>query len=87
MVEATLSLLYQGDWPARVWARVPERCTVHVIRRTLSFLPASVPQLRIGFASDLHIGPTTPPRLLEVPIRTFARPEVAILTLESSTPH
>lgn len=65
MVEAVLGLLYQRDWPARLWAQVPDRCTVHVIQRTLRMLPPGTPDLRLGFASDLHIGPTTPSRLLD----------------------
>ena len=39
---------------------------MHVIRRTLCILPAGVPDFLLGFASDLHIGPTTPPRDLDV---------------------
>ncbi|CAN5924691.1 hypothetical protein BH11MYX4_BH11MYX4_31480 [soil metagenome] len=81
MVEAALGLLYQRDWPARAWALVPDRCTVHVIRRTLRVLPPGTPDLRIGFASDLHIGPTTPLRLLEAAADHLAAENVELLLL------
>lgn len=81
LVEATLAVLYQADWPARVWGRLPDRCTVHVIRRTLRVLPPGTPDLRIGFASDLHIGPTTPARLLEEAANHLAAENLDVLLL------
>jgi hypothetical protein len=81
LVEAALSLVYQADWPARVWARVPDRCTVRVVRRTLRILPAGVPKLRLGLASDLHIGPTTPPQLLAAAADHLAGEQLDLLLL------
>ena len=80
-VETVLGLLYQRDWPARLWAQVPDRCSVHVIRRTLRVLPPGTPDLRVGFASDLHIGPTTPPRLLDNAADQLAAEGVDLLLL------
>ncbi len=81
IVEAVLRALYRGDWPARLWAIVPDRCSVHVIRRTLRVLPAGTPDLRVGFASDLHIGPTTPGRLLDCAADQLAAEDVDVLLL------
>ncbi len=81
VVEAVLSVLYRRDWPARLWAQVPDRCSVHVIRRTLRLLPPGTPDLRLGFASDLHIGPTTPPRLLDAAADELASEHVDVLLL------
>lgn len=81
LVEAVLGVLYQRDWPARLWAQVPDRCTVHVIRRTLRVLPLGTPPLRLGFASDLHIGPTTPARLLDGAADLLAAADLDLLLL------
>ena len=70
--EAALRLLYAGDWPARAWARWPGATRVRVVRHALR-LPLRAP-LRVAFASDLHLGPTTPDALLD---RAFARLEEA----------
>jgi len=81
LVEAALSVLYPRDWPARLWAQVPDRCRVHVIRRTLHILPAGIPDLCVGFASDLHIGPTTPSRLLDAAADLLAAEALDLLLL------
>lgn len=64
VAETVLRAAYAFDWPARVWGRVPGACTVAVERRTFAVLPPGMPTLRLGFASDLHLGPTTPEPLL-----------------------
>lgn len=81
VVEAVLGAVYTRDWPARFWARVPGRCTVHVIRKTLRLLESGIPDLRVGFASDLHIGPTTPRRLLDAAADALASDPVDVLLL------
>jgi uncharacterized protein len=81
ILEAVLGVLYQRDWPARLWAHVPDRCTVHVIRRTLRVLRAGTPELRVGFASDLHIGPTTPIELLDGAADQLAAEALDVLLL------
>ncbi len=63
LIESTLGLLYANDWPARAWARVPGATSVQRLEHAL---PAAVRKpLRLGFASDLHLGPTTPLQTLE----------------------
>jgi hypothetical protein len=71
-VEHILQVLYAGDWPARLWAQVPGATTVQVRRAQLPLLPPGTPPLRLGFASDLHLGPTTPPALLRAAAEALA---------------
>ena len=81
IVEAILAMAYRGDWPARLWERYPGSCDVHVVRRSFRLLAPGCPDLRIGFASDLHIGPTTPPRLLEEAADKLAAEDLDVLLL------
>lgn len=85
--EAVGRVVWRDGWAARLWGRLPGRTAVDVIRHELPLLPARLPggaprrPLRIAFASDLHIGPLTPPALLD---NAFARlrdlaPDVLIL--------
>lgn len=80
-----MRLSYRGDWPARLWRLVPGAARPRLVQHSLPLLPPTPTgerrELRIGFASDLHIGPTTPDQLLE---RAFsllaeARPDVLLL--------
>lgn len=66
-LEKMLSFLWAGGWPARAWALFPGATDVHLIEKTIALHgrdPAR-PPLRIAFASDLHLGPTTPVALLD----------------------
>jgi len=83
--EAVARFVYRQGWAAQIWQRLPGRTEVDVIRHELALLPkragAERPPLRIAFASDLHIGPLTAPRLLD---NAFARlaalaPDVLVL--------
>ena len=80
-IESALRVLYAGHWPARVWGlfeRASEVRLIHHVRR----LPAGDGgQCRVVLVSDLHVGPTTPDKLLQ---RAFdairsARPDVLLL--------
>jgi hypothetical protein len=80
-IERVLRIAYRGDWPARVWGQLPGRTRVRVEHHTLAVRAPGRTPLRLAFASDLHIGPTTPVALLE---RAFdamaaARPDVLAL--------
>ncbi len=80
VVEQTLRLAYVADWPARAWARVPGSCAV--TRRDVTIdVAGSGSDLRIAFASDLHLGPTTPPGVLDraFELLACARPDVLAL--------
>jgi len=65
IAEQVLRRLYFGGWPARVWAHIPGRTRVHRLERDLVVGRPAQPPLRVAFASDLHIGPTTPSEVLD----------------------
>ena len=81
MLELALGVAYRGDWPGRVWAKVPSSCDVRVVRRTIPLLPPGAAPVRFGFVSDIHIGPTTPPALLDAAFDALARADLDVLLL------
>src|SRR5262245_55711809 len=81
VVETTLRTAYARAWPARAWALFPGRTRVRVEHHRVEALAPGCPPLRIGFASDLHIGPTTPSRLLEEAFRQLAAARCDVLAL------
>src|SRR5690349_8695202 len=78
-VETTLDLLYVGDWPGRLWGLTDRARQVRVVRTKVE--AQGIPPLRIAFASDLHIGPTTSPYTLDraFDLLSEARPDVLLL--------
>lgn len=65
-----MSAVYAGGWPARLWGLVPGATRVKIERHEMVVgREAGRPPLRAAFISDIHIGPTTPHRLLD---RAFA---------------
>lgn len=83
LVESALRVIYQDGWAARTWGRVPGATRVRLAAHGLPVLPKGPARdaLRVAFASDLHLGPTTPPALLD---RAFAMlaalaPDVLVL--------
>jgi uncharacterized protein len=82
-IEALLKLAYRGDWPARVWGLTPWAKRVELVQHSASLLPAELVgrRLRIVFASDLHIGPTTARVTLDAAFARIAalRPDVLLL--------
>ena len=81
LVESSLRLAYRGDWPARLWELYPGSCRVKCVEHRLPILPPAAAALRIGFASDLHIGPTTPLKLLEAAFERLAGARLDVLLL------
>src|SRR5690349_7716844 len=82
-MERALSVLYTGGWAARLWALVPGATRVRLIEHSLS-IPGRAkdrPALRIAFASDLHLGPTTPREVLDAAFARIqsTRPDVLAL--------
>jgi predicted MPP superfamily phosphohydrolase len=78
--EWALRIAYLGDWPARIAGPLTQAGDPLVVGRA-AVLPAGARAMRIVFASDLHIGPTTSAALLD---RTFdlirqQRPDVVLL--------
>ncbi|MEP7125896.1 MAG: metallophosphoesterase [Byssovorax sp.] len=81
--ELLMRAVYRGNWPARAWSLTPGRAMVQRLDHALCLDPARAraAPLRIAFASDLHLGPTTPSTVLD---RAFdllreAAPDVLIL--------
>lgn len=87
VVESVQALAYCFSWPARLWDRMPGVRTFKVLRHRLELLPSrresALPRrpLRIAFASDLHLGPMTPPSLLEAAFAELAAAEPDVLAL------
>ncbi len=81
IVEAVLERAYVGDWPARLWSAVPGACEVRRTELAFAVGERSPGIGRIAFASDLHLGPTTPRRLLEAAFDALAAaaPDVLLL--------
>jgi predicted MPP superfamily phosphohydrolase len=81
-IERVLTVLYAGGWAARLWALVPGATRVGLFEHTLETgLRAGRPPLKVAFASDLHIGPTTPRQTLDNAFALLkdARPDVLLL--------
>lgn len=87
LTESALRAAYRGDWPARAWGLLPRAADVHRLDHRIP-LPersfssdAARPPLRIAFASDLHLGPTTSPRTLDRAFALLAEaaPDVLVL--------
>lgn len=80
-VESALRILYRGGWPARLWAAVPAALTVERRLFSLSLLPPGASPLRVGFVSDVHLGPTTPLPLAREAFRRVADAALDVLLL------
>jgi predicted MPP superfamily phosphohydrolase len=80
-IEALLRVLYRGSWPAALWGRLPAARRVRRIERRLQVLSPGLRPLRLGFVSDLHLGPTTPWSVLETAFELLrqAAPDVLVL--------
>ena len=81
--EKLLAWLYAGGWPATLWGRFPRASRVDLIERRVE-IPGRAkdrPPLRIAFASDLHLGPTTPRGVLDHAFALLhaAKPDVLAL--------
>jgi len=78
-----LARAYRGGWPAALVRRVGLQGRVRTCRHRILCprWPTGVRPLRIVFASDLHIGPTTHPSLLAEAARALraAAPDVLLL--------
>ncbi len=80
-MEAILGIVYHGGWAARAWSLVPGALDVETTRYEIALPQATgCESLKICFVSDLHIGPTTPRRLLENAVAALERekPDVVL---------
>jgi predicted MPP superfamily phosphohydrolase len=75
--------VYAGGWPARLLDGSPLQPRVQVVHHRLPILPARAgrQRLRLGFASDLHLGPLTPQSLLEEAFAHLAEAALDVLVL------
>ena len=83
-IESALRVAYRGDWPARAWAKVPGACEVERTELDVPLLGgpgARGGALRVGFVSDVHLGPTTPPALLRRAFEELAGARLDVLLL------
>jgi hypothetical protein len=81
LVESALRVAFTGDWPARVWSRVPGAADVRVVKHRVPLATPRERPLRVAFASDLHLGPTTPRAVLDAAFRHLAAAEPDLLVL------
>jgi predicted MPP superfamily phosphohydrolase len=81
LLETTLDVLYAGGWPARAWASVPGACDVRRVDKVVPLLGVGARTLEVGFVTDLHLGPTTPSRLLDRAFDAIAAMDVDVLLL------
>jgi uncharacterized protein len=81
VLESLQSLVYAGAWPARLLEWVPAAHRVDALRHQLALGRRGRPPLKLAFASDLHIGPLTPVRLLDRAFQALASfaPDVLVL--------
>lgn len=79
--ERVYRAFFAGDWARRVAALVPGATEVQLLRHRLKLLPPGTPRLRVAFASDLHVGPTTPEALLARAFELLAEEEPDVLLL------
>jgi predicted MPP superfamily phosphohydrolase len=82
-LERALGVLYTGGWAARLWALVPGATRVGLIEHTLAVPTREKgrPPLRIAFASDLHLGPTTPHEVLDAAFDRLKAANADVLAL------
>jgi len=80
VMESVQQRLYARDWPARALDRWGSARVV-VERHRISTGRAPRPPLRIGFISDLHVGPLTSTRLLESAFERLAEEAPDVLML------
>ena len=82
-LEKALGWLYSGNWPAKLWSLVPGSTRVTLLDHEVR-VPARAPgrpPLKIAFASDLHLGPTTPPAILDHAFALLREAEPDVLAL------
>jgi len=83
VVEFLQGIAFAGGWPARVLGTMEATTRVTLIEHELALGPGAGarPPVRLVFASDLHIGPLTPPRLLDNAFRLIAEAQPDVLVL------
>src|SRR5688500_7820633 len=72
--ESLLSKAFDGGWAAKIAYSIGLQGTVktRLHELSLSGVALQVPPLRIGFASDFHVGPLTHPNVLRHAFKVLA---------------
>jgi predicted MPP superfamily phosphohydrolase len=80
-METVQEAVYARGWPGRVYDRMTAGAPVRQVRHELAVGRTGRVALKVAFASDLHIGPLTSPRLLDNAFAALAafRPDVLVL--------
>ena len=81
-MEKLLAALYVGGWPARLWRMFPGADDVRLERHELALgRDPDRPPLKLAFASDFHLGPTTSRQILDNAFALLreAAPDVLVL--------
>jgi predicted MPP superfamily phosphohydrolase len=79
--ESAMRVAYRGDWPARAWSRVPTSSRVARVHHRVPLLAPGSGITRVGFVSDLHLGPTTRTSVIEAAFAALDRSRVDVLLL------
>jgi uncharacterized protein len=83
VTEVWYDIVYRGAWPARLAHLLGLQGTFDVATHTFAAARAhrAAPPIRIAFASDLHAGPATSPRLIAEACRALADADADLLLL------
>ncbi|NOU28493.1 MAG: metallophosphoesterase [Polyangiaceae bacterium] len=79
-VEAALRVAYRGDWPAAVYGLFPRSRQIRRVHMELPLLRHG-PRVRLGFVSDVHLGPTTALHTAREAFALLAAAELDVLLL------
>jgi predicted MPP superfamily phosphohydrolase len=81
VMETVQEVVYAGGWPGLLWDAIPGATRVREVRHALALGRAGRAPLKLGFVSDLHIGPLTSMRLLENAFAALAafQPDVLVM--------
>jgi uncharacterized protein len=81
VLERLIGIAYVGEWPAALAEHWPGPTVVREIRHARTLPAGEGPRCRVAFVSDLHLGPTTPTRIVAraAAIVRAARPDVLLL--------
>ncbi len=79
-VEAALRVAYRGDWPASLYGLFPRSRRVRRVHMELPLL-RNGSRVRLGFVSDVHLGPTTAEHTAREAFALLAAAELDVLLL------
>jgi predicted MPP superfamily phosphohydrolase len=76
-------LLYRGGWPVRLARAMGIRPKIRIHEHTIPLLdaPSGMPALRIAYASDFHVGPTTDEAIVHAACEELRRASPDLLLL------